>query len=172
MSWKSKWNIPFLFLKIFHKNPPGNHDVPARQNTYNWTFSGTGRPFYPIKCIFQCDIMFKNQNEKKNNQINWFLSVSPWFIKNGPRETIPCTCWFWTLLQIFLTTNHYRYDKQDQYCGSQWKHKLWKQPKWKTYFCTMSPRDKYDKCGVLVQTGSKIRPNPSKMHANPPKQKI
>ena len=84
------------------------------------------------------------------------MSVSPWFIKNGPRETIPCMCWFWTLLQIFLTTNHYRYDKQDHYCGSQWKHKLWKQPRWiKTYFSTLSPRDK---CDVLVQAGSKIRP--------------
>ena len=82
------------------------------------------------------------------------MSVSPWFIKNGPRETIPCMCWFWTLLQIFLTTNHYRYDKQDHYCGSHWKQKLWKQPRWiKTYFCTMSPRDKYDECDVLVQTG-------------------
>ena len=82
------------------------------------------------------------------------MSVSPWFIKNGPRETIPCICWFCTLKQIFQTTNHYRYDKQDHSYGSQWKHKLWKQPRWiKTYFSTLSPRDSYD---VLVQTGSKI----------------
>ena len=29
MSWKYKSNISLLFMKIYHENPSGNHDVPA-----------------------------------------------------------------------------------------------------------------------------------------------
>ena len=107
----------------------------------------------------------------KSNIIRLFVSLSPWFIKNGPRETIPCMCWFWTLLQIFLTTNHYRNDKQDHYCGSQWKQKLWKQPRWiKTYFCTMSPRDKYDECDVSKQAPKSVQILPKCMQILPNKR--
>ena len=120
--------------------------------------------FVQLYVFFNVILCLRIKMKNKSNQINWILSVSPWFIKNGPRETIHCICWFWNLKQIFQITNHYIHDKQGHSSGSQWKHKLWKQPKWiKTYFCTMSPRDKYDECDVSKQAPKSVQIPPKSM---------
>ena len=76
-------------MKIYRENPSGNHDVPARQNAYNWTFSDKGIYFYPTWTYFQCVIMFKNQNERQE-QYNQIICVPVTMIykKWSPRDNI------------------------------------------------------------------------------------
>ena len=62
MFWKSKSNIPFLLMKIYHENLPGNHDVPTRQNACNWTFSCKGTSLYPTWMYFS---MYNNVLQSK-----------------------------------------------------------------------------------------------------------
>ena len=69
--------------------------------------------------IFQSVIMFKNQNERQE-QYNQIICVPVTMIykKWSPRDNII----FGLILHpkhIFQTTNHYRYDKQGNTCGSQ-----------------------------------------------------
>ena len=98
MSWKSKSIIPFLFIKIYHENCSVDHDVPTRQNAHNWTFSGKGTSLYPTWMYFS---MYDNVLESKLGTtaiiIRWFVTVSPWFVKNCPHATISFLRWFCTL---------------------------------------------------------------------------
>ena len=148
MSWKSKSIIPFLFIKIYHENCSVDHDVPTRQNAHNWTFSGKGTSLYPTWMYFS---MYDNVMESKLGTtaiiIRWFVTVSPWFVKNCPHATISFLRWFCTLKHIFQTVNHCIYDIQGNTCGTKCKYNS--EYKWDVYkpsFCTKSPRNKYDQC--------------------------
>ena len=60
--WKSKSNIPFFPMKIYHDNLLGNHDVPTRQNVCNWTFSSKGTSLFPTWMYFS---MYNNVLQSK-----------------------------------------------------------------------------------------------------------
>ena len=161
MSWKSKSIIPFRFIKIYHENCLVDHDVPTRQNAHNWTFSGKGTSLYPTWMYFS---MYDNVLESKLGTtaiiIRWFVTVSPWFVKNCPHATISFLRWFCILKHIFQTFNHCTYDIQGNTCGTKCKYNS--EYKWDVYkpsFCTMSPRNKYDQCRSdgIAQNSSKMR---------------
>ena len=81
----------------------------------------------------------------KGSQSRCFVPVSPWFVENGPRATISFLWWFCTLKQIFQTTNSFKDNIKDNTCGPKWKYILYKSlDVLKTYFSTMSPRDRYN----------------------------
>ena len=161
MSWKSKSIIPFRFIKIYHENCSVDHDVPTRQNAHNWTFSGKGTSLYPTWMYFW---MYDNVLESKLGTtaiiIRWFVTVSPWFVKNCPHATISFLRWFCILKHISQAFNHCTYDIQGNTCGTKCKYNS--EYKWDVYkpsFCKLSPRNKYDQCQSdgIAQNSSKMR---------------
>ena len=117
-------SIAFIWIKIYHENPLGNHDVPRWQNAYACTFSGKGASLYLNKCIFQCRIMFCNQNKRQKQSSQMICDRVTMICQNCPQVTISFLWWFCTFKHILQTTDYNICNEQ----GNTWD------PKWYDIF--------------------------------------